>query len=137
MKDLEHQFVRQKGVILQKFLASARHGRLQVQITLEPGDLSVRRVGILFNAEQLLPQQSLADRGGVEAAIPNQPASTVGPESCRMDEGLLIRGINVATLHLPLSAEPIGIDQVISLGGPGQRCWQAPVRPCLEPLLKR
>ena len=115
MQDLEHQFIRQKCVVLQKFLASARHGRLQVQITLEPGDLAVRRVGILLHAEQLLSQQSLADRGGVEAAIPHQPASTVGPKSCWMDEGRLIRGINVAALHLPLTAEPIGIDQVISL----------------------
>ena len=81
MQDLEHQFVRQKCVGPSHFLASARHGCLQLQITLEPGDLAVRRVGILFHAKQLIPQQGLADGGRVEAAIPHQPAATVGSES--------------------------------------------------------
>ena len=81
MQDLEYQLVRQKCVELSQFLASARHGCLQLQITLEPGDLAVRRVGILLHPKQLLPQQGPADGGGVEAAIPHQPAATVGSES--------------------------------------------------------
>ena len=69
MKDLQHQFIGQEGVGARVLLAAARHRSLEIDISLESGNLAVGGVGVFLHLQQLIAKQGTTDGRGVEAAI--------------------------------------------------------------------
>ena len=136
MQDLQHQLVGQEGVGAWALLAAARHRGLEIEIAFESGDLAVGRVGVVLHPQQLLPEQGAADGGGIEAAIANEPAAAIPFKPCLVQQRWIARGIEIDAVHLPEPFKPVGVDQIVPIRRPWQRCRQAPVGPTVQPLFQ-
>ena len=136
MHDLKHQFIRQEGRCIWRFLSSPGHGGLQTLVIFELCDLAVRGFRVVLHPQQLVSQKSLADRQSIEAAVAHQPSSTITNKAGLMGQGCILRSVDVDAVHLPEPFEPVGKDQITFGGGAFEGARQAPARPLIHPFRK-
>ena len=136
MQDLQHQFVCKESLWVWALLAAARHRCLQEQVAFQSSDLAVGGVGVFLDPQQLLPEQGSANGCGIEASIADQATALVGLEPCLVEQSWIAWGIQINAFHLPKPVKPVGVNQVVPIRGPWQRCRKAPVGPIVQPLFE-
>ena len=104
-----------EGVGARALLAAARHRGLEIEISLESGNLAVGGVGVFFHLQQLLAKQGTTDGCGVEAAIADKSTAPVGLKPCLMQQRWIVWGIEINALHLPKPGKPVGVNQVVRI----------------------
>ena len=136
VEDLKHQFIGQEGVGRRGFLAASRHRGFEVEISFQASDLTVGGIGVVLHPQQLFPEQSPPDGGGIEAAIADEPAAVICFKPSLVQQRWIARSLEIHAFHLPEPFKPVGVEQIVPIRGPRQRRRQAPVGPAVQPLFQ-
>ena len=136
MHDLKNEFVGQKAAGSRGFLAATRHTCFQSLVMAELRHLSIGGGGVGFDPQELVAKDRCTNGCCVEASIAHQTPFGIPMEPCLVPQGWVIWSIEIDAFQFPPPFKPVGVDQVVLRGGPGQGARQLPVRPAVEALFE-